>query len=81
MLPATDANLYLGLKPENSSVVEKIEDKNEVTKNSKLIFYINCFTSVQKLCISFDVVTEIIAMVYKNGHLGFAKCYKILAKL
>lgn len=81
MLLATDVDFYFSLRFENSLVIKKIEDRNKVAKKSKLIFNIDCFIGIQKLCIPFDVAIKVTAMAHRDNHSGFAKYYEIVARL
>ena len=65
---------------QNNTSIEKLED-NKIIKNSRLIFYIDCFTNIQYLCISFDMTAEVITVIYRDKHMSFAKFYKIIARL
>ena len=60
--------------------IEKIEN-NKAAKKNELIFYVNCFISMQYFCIFLDMISEMIAVEHKDRHLGFAKYYKIIAIL
>ena len=46
-----------------------------------LLFYINQMIGLQRLCIPFNLVKDIISLTHNNGHLGFIRCYKIVALL
>ena len=65
---------------QNNTNIEKVED-NKATKNSKLIFYMDCFTSIQHFCIPFDIAIEVIAVAYWDEYWSFTKYYKIVARL
>ena len=59
----------------------KTEFAAESRKNEELIFYIDQVTGIQWLCILSKATDNIIAIVYRNGHLGFSKYYKTIIKL
>ena len=69
-----------GYSDQNNVNIEKIED-NEIIKNSKLIFHVNHFTGMQRLCIFFNLVIEIISITHKDKHLDFIKYYETIVKL
>ena len=74
-------NLFGLLDPnKNDTGIEKLEN-NETAKNSKLIFHMNYFTSVQRFCIFSNLAIKIIIIVYRNRYSDFAKYYKIVARL
>lgn len=79
LLPTTDANFYLDLRLENDVIIEEVEDK--IAKNEELIFHIDQFTSIKRLCISPNIAIKVIEIVHSDKHLGFTKCYQIVVRL
>lgn len=84
LLPAIDADFYFSSRLENKNnnvYIKKIKNNNKIAKNSKLIFYIDCFIGIQHFCILFDIVIEVIAVAYRDEHPDFAKYYKNCSKI
>ena len=44
------------------------------------IFYVNKFTSLERLCIPEPLVKDIFDIAYSEGYLGFKRCYKVVLK-
>lgn len=78
LLPVTNADFYLDSKPENDTIIKEVEEK--IAKNSKLIFYLNQFTGMQRFCILSEIVMKIIATAHRDRHPSFAKCYEIITR-
>lgn len=49
------------------------------TDTSGFIFYLNCFTSVRRLCILFFVALKLLAIAHRKEHPGFSHCYEIIS--
>lgn len=44
----------------------------------KLLYHINKFIDIHRLCIPLSVVLDILVIAYGESHLGFSCCYKII---
>ena len=76
-LPATDADPYFSPRPVDDFIDNETPkdttQKSGVDKRAlgELIFYVDRITKVQRLCIPLNVVKEVFAIAYSNGHPGF----------
>ena len=43
-----------------------------------LLFHVDRFTGLQRLCIPTSLVKEILSLAHGNGHPGFQRCYQIV---
>ena len=86
--PATDADLYLALRPESGEPTNLIEDfvalKNPIVDSpapdkSKLLYHVNKLTDVNYFCVPSSVAPNILAIAHGEGHPGFARCYEIIS--
>lgn len=84
----TNIDSYMNPHPEDnkSSVTNalSIQYKPEINElpaldKSKLLYYVNKFTSIYRLCIPLLVPLDILAITYKKSHLGFSCYFKIIA--
>lgn len=84
--PPTDSDPYLFPRPNgndeplpNYIPAPKGSKKISRPDKSKLFYHINRLTNIQLLCILSSIAPDILAIVYDEGHLGFSRCYKVIA--
>lgn len=85
----TDANPYMEPQPEggdlpvtNAFCIQRRPaiDGLPAPDRLKLLYHVNKLTGVYRLCIPPSITSNILAIVYGEGHLGFSRCYKIIAR-
>lgn len=60
----------ISLSKEQSGVFEP--------NTNKLIFYLDCLTSVRRLCIPPSMAPKLLTIAHGKGHPGFSCCHKII---
>ena len=49
-------------------------------KNDELIFHVNKFIGLKRLCISQSLVKKMFDIAHNEDYLNFKKCYEIISK-
>ena len=66
---------------EMNSTEKSTQDILPIGKTDKdLIYHIDRFSGIRRLCIPASCVKDIFAIAHGNGHPGFARCYEIVTR-
>ena len=65
-------------EPPNSAPPENLQGLQG--EDYELIYHVDKLTGLQRLCIPRSLIKDILALAHGDGHLGFQRCYKIVAK-
>ena len=86
-IPPTDYDPYLAPRldgdedlPSSSLDIGKIPEGFLAPDKSRLLYHINKFTNVHRLCIPPFVAPNILAVAHGEGHPGFSCCYEITTR-
>lgn len=66
----------------SSSLGPGPENKNKIAENNddELIYHVDRFIEVQRLCIPLKVATEVIAIAHGDGHPNSSRFYEIIGR-
>ncbi len=93
-LTPTDADPYFSPRPEGRDDVAPEASRASTTSSERtngspsffpgedhdLIYHVDRFTGLQRLCIPQPLIKEILALAHGDGHPGFQRCHEIVTK-
>lgn len=73
-----ETNVYIKSRFEFST--NEIETNKSTTSINKLLYHINKFTELRRLCISNSCLENIMKIVYNNDYSEFVRCFEIISQ-